>query len=604
METLLNAAIWIALFGLIYFLFLSKLSFYQANRWFLLAGIVAAFILPFLHFNVIVEQNITNHTAFNNVMYDVKQESVHTFDWMQVLLIIYALGVVFFLIKMIIDLSSMYKRYKNADTYVENGFKISQTHQDISAFSFFNWIVINTHNFDENEQKILLNHEKVHAKQWHSIDIILAYIVKAFQWFNPVVYWYKNQIIHNLEYIADNQSQHIQNNKSLYAKMILRTTVMPMQYQLVNNFNSSLIKKRIHMLHQSPSNPNKKWLYFLIIPAIALVFSAFNKQEVIHINYPEDFPIAQDSIIVEGLKINLIIDKNSTDADLQREKEFFKTQDIDLDYSKVKRNATGELTAISLKVKNNSNSGSYVVKGDKPIKPIEIMVDLSNHELSIGTVTNEEIDQLIDENIQTKIFISKDVDSNEVHQWIEGDSIKTYTIIVDESYNNDDNKKIKQKIYITPKKSKIEIIEADNGQLIYKVDGKEVSKEEVDRIKSENIEEVRVFKRDYEKQKKVIVIEGEDEETAIYKVNGKVMSKEEIEKMDPEEIKEVRVFKHSKNEGKVNVDINQEKKIIVIEGDDADTAVYKVNGKEMSKEEVEKMAPEDIKEIKIIKKNK
>ena len=557
MELLLNTTIWIILFGLVYALILSKLSFYQANRWFLLSGIAVAFTLPFLHFKVIVEKNISEKASLNNVLFNVEQEAVQTIDWIQVLIIIYALGVLLFIIKMLVDLWSIYQRYNQSNVYEENGLKITQTDQNISAFSFFNWIVINSSDFDEYEQQVLLNHEKVHAKQWHSVDIILAHILTAIQWFNPLAYWYKNQMIHNLEYIADHESQHTQKDKSLYAKMIVKTTITPAQYQLVNNFNSSLIKKRIHMLHKSPSSPNKKWFYLLIIPAVALVFSAFNRQEIIQFNYPEDFSVAKDSVVIGELKISLIIDKTSENEDLKREKAFFKSKDIDFDYSKVKRNSKGEITGISLSIDNKKNSATYNVNGDQPIKPIRIFFYLPTHELSIGTVTNQKNNPLIDSEAQTMIFISEDVDSNDVHQWVEGDSLKTYTVIVDETYNNDDHKKIKQKIYITPKKSKIEIIKADNGQLIYRVDGKEVSKEDVDRIKTENIEEVRVFKNDkikktedinvdIDKKKKTIVIEGDDMETAVYMVNGKEMSKEEVEKMDPDEIKEIKIIKGNK----------------------------------------------------------
>ena len=555
MELLLNTTIWIILFGLVYALILSKLSFYQANRWFLLTGIVAAFILPFLHFNVVIEKTVSDTIPLNTVV-KVEQEVIQSLNWVQILIIVYVLGVLYFAIKILINLWSMYKRYKSSNTFTDNGFKITETDQDISAFSFFNWIVINTSDFDENEQQILLNHEKVHAKQWHSIDIIMAHLLTTVQWYNPLAYWYKNQIIHNLEYIADQETQDLQIDRSKYAKMIVKTTVIPLQYQLVNNFNSSLIKKRIHMLHKSPSNPNKKWFYLLIIPAVALVFSAFNRQEIIQFNHPEDV-VVQDSILIKSKNISFVINKNSTNEFLIKTKKFFKLEDIDFDYSKVKRNSKGEITGISLSIDNKNNSATYNVNGDKPIKPIEIMFDLSNQELGIGTVTNQKNNPLIDSEAQTMIFISEDVDSNDVHQWVEGDSLKTYTVIVDETYNNDDHKKIKQKIYITPKKSKIEIIKADNGQLIYRVDGKEVSKEDVDRIKTENIEEVRVFKNDkikktedinvdIDKKKKTIVIEGDDMETAVYMVNGKEMSKEEVEKMDPDEIKEIKIIKGNK----------------------------------------------------------
>jgi beta-lactamase regulating signal transducer with metallopeptidase domain len=56
----------------------------------------------------------------------------------------------------------------------------------------------------ENELSHILLHEQTHARQWHSIDIILIETLCLFSWWNPFVWLMKREMAMNLEYLADN----------------------------------------------------------------------------------------------------------------------------------------------------------------------------------------------------------------------------------------------------------------------------------------------------------------------------------------------------------------------------------------------------------------
>jgi hypothetical protein len=68
----------------------------------------------------------------------------------------------------------------------EGRFKIIESQEISGAFSFFNYLFINSKSVSEKEYLIMLKHEKVHASQFHSFDMLLSHLFAAIFWFNPI----------------------------------------------------------------------------------------------------------------------------------------------------------------------------------------------------------------------------------------------------------------------------------------------------------------------------------------------------------------------------------------------------------------------------------
>ena len=51
--------------------------------------------------------------------------------------------------------------------------------------------------------RFVLAHERVHARQWHSVDVLLAEVVLCGLWFHPVAWWLCGRVRANLEYLVD-----------------------------------------------------------------------------------------------------------------------------------------------------------------------------------------------------------------------------------------------------------------------------------------------------------------------------------------------------------------------------------------------------------------
>ena len=149
------------------------------------------------------------------------------------------------------------------------------------------------------------------------------------------------------------------------------------QLSITTNFFNSLIKKRIIMLQQQKSKKTNVLKLALVLPALVAFVCIFNTEEVVAfeanntvITTPE-IPVISETVIKN---IEIVIDKNTTKADLQKIKKKLKKEGIDFKYRKVKFNDNNELTSIAITVKDeNGNTGSYALSSDdEPITPFTL----------------------------------------------------------------------------------------------------------------------------------------------------------------------------------------------------------------------------------------
>ena len=82
---------------------------------------------------------------------------------------------------------------------------------------------------------------RVHARQWHSVDVLLIEIVMIINWFNPVVYLYRFAIKYIHEFIADKQVIQSGTDKADYAMLLLNQTFDVPAYGFVNTFYNHTI---------------------------------------------------------------------------------------------------------------------------------------------------------------------------------------------------------------------------------------------------------------------------------------------------------------------------------------------------------------------------
>ncbi|MCB0469039.1 MAG: M56 family metallopeptidase, partial [Aequorivita sp.] len=194
----------------------------------------------------------------------------------------------------------------------------------------------------------ILLHEKVHSREKHSFDVLIANLFCVLFWFNPFVWLYKKVIIQNLEFIADQKAIQCYSDKTDYQKALLRVVTHQSYLSVTNHFNQSLIKKRIVMLNTSQSKKQNSIKYFFVVPVLICFIFLFQVRVIAQ----EKFTVQSINHSLDEIIVRMEINKHTTDEEMNKEKDIFKKEfDADLKFSKVKRNPKGEITSIKVYLK-------------------------------------------------------------------------------------------------------------------------------------------------------------------------------------------------------------------------------------------------------------
>jgi TonB family protein len=274
---MIKSAVYMTAFYVVYSLMLSRDTSYTRNRLFILLSLLSALVLPLITLQSIRPWNIK---FFGKVLSDVfvtasatttKTASHDTsYSLFHFICSIYIIVVSIFIFKLIIDLLNLLfliLRHK------DKGSRIIRFHGfSTSGFSAMGYIFINSRLSPEDAGHII-RHEQNHLRQNHFVDIIFIEIVKAFQWFNPIIYFFDRSLRAIHEYQADQQcissGVPIVNYQSLLLNQIFKSRA----FNLSNSFsNPSLIKKRMVMMTKKRTSSFAGLKMLLAIPVAAIVF--------------------------------------------------------------------------------------------------------------------------------------------------------------------------------------------------------------------------------------------------------------------------------------------------------------------------------------------
>ena len=378
MEYFIKASVVMTLFYICYKLFLQKETFFQSNRWFLLIGLIVAIAFPFVvipEYVFIEPINISQDSVFVGIPIATDLpiiEEAPSFDYKFLIPILYGIVVAFFFIRFLLQFGSLILLLINNPKNKEGIYTYIIVKNDISPFSFFKWIVYNPEQFNSEELQLVLDHERVHVRQYHSVDIIITQLVSVVFWWNPLIWLYKKDVHQNLEYIADHLAQTVDDDEKTYQKLLLKTSVTNYDTTITNNFYNSLIKKRIVMLHKSKSKAIKQWKIAIVLPLLAILLMSTNREKVF---------IKKENTLVSNVEkgeiLEFIITKNTTDAELNLIIQKFKEIDHRIEFKNKSRNDKDELINIYTKY---DDSGLSNGNGKTPIESFIIYKELFEEE--------------------------------------------------------------------------------------------------------------------------------------------------------------------------------------------------------------------------------
>lgn len=269
------------LFLLVYDLFLRRETFFNYNRIYLLLTSVFSIVLPFVKLpelrKVTTQETlirlpevfIGDGSSINANPYLAGQikEATITSSQLPIWQIVFYIGMVLAALVFVVKIAKLYfiknnnpKRWKG-DVLIVNLLKSS------AAFSFFNTVFLGD-NIPSSEKDTIYQHELVHVREKHSLDLLFFEVLRILFWFSPLVYIYQNRVKELHEFIADAKAVK-QHGKSSYYQSLLHQILDTNTLSFTNTFfKKSLIKKRIVMLQKSKSSQKSLLKYALLFPVI------------------------------------------------------------------------------------------------------------------------------------------------------------------------------------------------------------------------------------------------------------------------------------------------------------------------------------------------
>ncbi|CEN50379.1 Antirepressor regulating drug resistance, predicted signal transduction N-terminal membrane component [Capnocytophaga canimorsus] len=267
------------LFLLLYEAFFKNEPYFRINRFFLLSGIALSLILPFFPISL-ANDNITTairleeFVAYANTTSEnmVIASNTNAINWYEM---IYGIGAVCFGLLFIIKIIRLNHLLNRSQRVVLNGTRIFLLEDLTQAFTFMNNIYVGK---EQAEETCVIEHEKVHQKQWHSLDLLFLELMKIVFWFNPLLYFYQKRLVEAHEFEADRQTYPKFQN-CYYQTLI--NQALGTKIDLLTSYWSApkLIKRRLSMLQQKQKSTKGMSKYLLAIPALAvsvLMLSAGN----------------------------------------------------------------------------------------------------------------------------------------------------------------------------------------------------------------------------------------------------------------------------------------------------------------------------------------
>ena len=300
-EYLIKSTVSIAVAYILYYIFARKATKFKYVRTYFYLAVIASLVFPCFNelpniftretqvappqfLSVMMEEPMPEYqdvmTATNLNMVAEKSPEI---SLLNILTGIYLLGITILTIRFLLGLFRIFKLVFHNKINKINGDRLILIDDLKHSFSFFNLIFINKSNFNTGVDNVMLRHERIHVRQGHSYDTVFFELLSIIFWFNPFIWLFRSSIKEIHEYLADEgilKTEELSPHE--YVRLLLEQATCFKTYMPANNFNGSIIKKRVQMI---ASNPNRKMYVIASILIVSIViteslsgFSFMNRQ--------------------------------------------------------------------------------------------------------------------------------------------------------------------------------------------------------------------------------------------------------------------------------------------------------------------------------------
>ncbi len=278
----------IALFYAFYRLFFYKDTFFAWRRTALLCFFAVSTAVPLLDIQTWITQQepmaAMADLYASVVLPELTLTQAETTDWKQLLAdgigIAYWLVTALLALRFLVQLAGIIRLARCCPTRKIDNTTVHLLPRPEGPFSFFHWIFVCPEAHTDEELNEILTHERAHARQWHSIDVLTGELACIICWFNPFAWLMKREIRANLEYMADEKVLETGHDSRTYQYHLLGLSHHKAAATIYNSFNVLPLKKRIIMMNKRRTRAIGRTKYLMFLPLAALLMIVSNIEAV------------------------------------------------------------------------------------------------------------------------------------------------------------------------------------------------------------------------------------------------------------------------------------------------------------------------------------
>lgn len=191
--------------------------------------------------------------------------------WAVMLILLYSVGLLFFLIREIIVWIKMLRLISSSER-VRPDFPWKVYVHDSDGVAPFSWgrsIVLSRKDYSDGAEAILA-HESVHLERRHTLDLLVAEAVAVLCWYNPAAWLMRDELSTVHEYETDEAVLSRGFDLRRYQMLLIKKAVGSRFPSIANSLDHSNLYKRIKMMMQKKSSPGRRWVAVAALPAVAL----------------------------------------------------------------------------------------------------------------------------------------------------------------------------------------------------------------------------------------------------------------------------------------------------------------------------------------------
>lgn len=436
--------------------------FHQWNRFYILAAFILSIVVPFISLPVIVhnDQNGVTRIISNLPWNMIGASNQSQVTWQQLVLGIIAATSMVFILQLIWGIIRIVLMHHNGVTLFQHNIQLIITGVKEAPFSFFNWLFWRQDIDPASENgKRILQHELAHIQQHHSLDKVFTSGILSIFWMNPFFWLLRKELYMIHEFVADKNAINNQDGAA-FAQMILQS--IPLQQSgsnsLINPFFSSNIKRRLFMITTSKL---ATYSYARRISGLALMFiSMFFIALSVH-------KVGAQSTIKKT------IIKQNSDTTIRSKKKPMDSKQITIQKSASGRTENKEIIIEKVEAPNTI----------KMEENDEALFNISPDKAPLYIIDGKEADAATMKSLDQKLITSVDVIKGQKAIDTYGNKAKNGVVKISTTKSG-----------TSGQEKKVIIKNTNPGKPLIYVDGKQITQEEMNLIKPNDIETVNVLK--------------------------------------------------------------------------------------------------------------